>query len=158
MKYKLICDWCGKPIEKYRIDKHNFCCRKCLADFSNKSKNPNGYSQLKDYSNISAAFSKTNKKLNPTRMTPEVREKLRNARLGEGNQKTYAKFYGEHEHRIVAEQMLGRPLKKGEVVHHIDGNKRNNQPENLLVLSSQSEHASLHSRERIFWNSGGDSK
>lgn len=49
-----------------------------------------------------------------------------------------------HEHRLVAEQKLGRPLRPGEVVHHIDGDSRNNAPGNLEVLASQAEHARLH--------------
>ena len=57
---------------------------------------------------------------------------------GEG--KTYRKSLGRHEHRVVAEQKLGRPLRKGEIVHHIDGDYRNNDPDNLMVLPSQSEH------------------
>lgn len=35
------------------------------------------------------------------------------------------------EHRLVMEQQLGRPLKKGEGVHHKDGNRQNNDPANL---------------------------
>lgn len=35
------------------------------------------------------------------------------------------------EHRLVMENMLGRALVKGESVHHIDGNRANNAPENL---------------------------
>lgn len=46
-------------------------------------------------------------------------------------------------HRLVASQMLGRPLLPGEVVHHRDGNTRNNVPENLLILPSQAAHAHL---------------
>jgi hypothetical protein len=35
------------------------------------------------------------------------------------------------EHRIVMEQKIGRELKKSETVHHIDGQKTNNHPDNL---------------------------
>ena len=85
-----------------------------------------------------------NEELNPTRMTDEVREHLRAARLGTGEGLTYTKLYGRHEHRLVAEQMLGRELLPGEVVHHIDGDKRNNAPNNLMVFPSQSDHVKWH--------------
>ena len=92
-----------------------------------------------------------NAELNPTRMTPEVRAKLRESRLGSGEGKTYTKVYGRHEHRIVAERMLGRPLLPGEVVHHIDRDKRNNDPSNLMVFPSQAAHAKWHKE-----HDGGD--
>ena len=85
-----------------------------------------------------------NEELNPYRMTPETRMKLREAHLNTGEGKSYEKFMGRHTHRIVAEQMLGRPLRPGEVVHHIDEDKRNNSPENLMVFSTQAEHAAWH--------------
>ncbi len=49
-----------------------------------------------------------------------------------------------YEHREVAEEMIDRPLKEGEVVHHLDSRRSNNSPENLLVLSGPM-HAKLHS-------------
>lgn len=49
----------------------------------------------------------------------------------------------EYEHRVVAEEMLDRPLKEGEQVHHLDENRENNSPDNLLVLSGPM-HAKLH--------------
>jgi len=49
-----------------------------------------------------------------------------------------------YEHIVIAEAELGRSLDDNEVVHHVDGNKRNNTPENIRVLSSQSEHINLH--------------
>lgn len=59
---------------------------------------------------------------------------------------TYRKRMGRHEHRVVAEEMIGRPLKSHEIVHHKDGNKHNNRPDNLEVMT-QSEHIALHRDE-----------
>lgn len=47
------------------------------------------------------------------------------------------------EHRLVAEERLGRFLEPNEIVHHKDGNKTNNSPENLEVLT-RSEHVQKH--------------
>jgi hypothetical protein len=47
------------------------------------------------------------------------------------------------EHQVIMEQKLGRPLSPGEVIHHIDGNKANNAPENLQ-LTTQSKHIREH--------------
>lgn len=49
-----------------------------------------------------------------------------------------------HEHRAVAEVILGRRLLPGEVVHHEDLNKRNNDPDNLIVFPNQAAHAHHH--------------
>ena len=68
---------------------------------------------------------------------------------GRGEGKAYRKYLGRHEHRVVAEQKIGRALLPGEVVHHWDTNKLNNDPRNLAVLVSQSEHARLESTGRI---------
>lgn len=48
------------------------------------------------------------------------------------------------EHRYVAEQKLGRLLKNTEVVHHIDENRKNNNPENLIVFKTNSDHSRFH--------------
>lgn len=50
------------------------------------------------------------------------------------------------EHRLVASAMLGRPLRDGEVVHHIDRNRANNDPSNLIVFASRAEHQAHHAR------------
>lgn len=146
MKQELKCDFCGKRMYKYpsQIHRHNFCSRKCLADFSSREKNPELYNDLKDYGNISEHMKQLNAVMNPSRMDFPTRAKLSVKRRGSGSGKSYAKSFGRHTHRMVAERMLGRKLKPGEVVHHIDGNKRNNAPENLIVFSSQSERAKWH--------------
>ena len=40
------------------------------------------------------------------------------------------------EHRLVAARCLGRPLESGEHVHHLDGTRDNNSPDNLMITSS----------------------
>lgn len=147
MKFELTCDWCGKPIRRYpcQMKAHNFCSRGCLAAYATKSKNPEGYA-FRDFTKNSERLSAINRRFNSMRMTEDTRAKLRRAHLGRGEGRTYTKLYGRHEHRVVAEQILGRPLKPGEVVHHIDGNKRNNAPENLMVFASQAEHVKWHKK------------
>jgi hypothetical protein len=49
-----------------------------------------------------------------------------------------------YEHRLIAENKIGRRLNKGELVHHIDGNPQNNNPENLEVVISNAYHFFLH--------------
>jgi hypothetical protein len=67
---------------------------------------------------------------------------------GRGLGKTkYVKRCGRHEHRIVAEQILGRPLEPGEIVHHIDRDGRNNDPSNLMIFGSRAEHMAEHRDE-----------
>lgn len=118
------CFRCGKevnyrPPSQRKRSSRAFCCRECH-------------------------MKTLNEELNPTRMTPEVREKLRAFHLDCGAGVSYAKIYGKHAHRVKAEEILKRKLKPGEIVHHIDGNKRNYAPENLMVFPSQSEHMKWH--------------
>lgn len=49
-----------------------------------------------------------------------------------------------YEHRLVAEQKLGRRLRRGEIPHHIDGNRQNNIPENIEVMPSHHHHRREH--------------
>lgn len=62
---------------------------------------------------------------------------------GRGEGKTYTKLYGRHKHRVVVETLLGRKLTSKEIVHHIDGNKFNNDIFNLQIVT-RSEHAKIH--------------
>jgi len=47
------------------------------------------------------------------------------------------------EQYIVMEELIGRPVKKGEVVHHKNGDRADNRVENLDLMT-KSEHSSLH--------------
>jgi hypothetical protein len=43
-------------------------------------------------------------------------------------------------HRLIMERSLGRFLKPKEVIHHLDGNKLNNNLDNLKLFSNSHEH------------------
>lgn len=126
------CEYCGESKEAYlsnfKKSLYHFCSKKCNMVYMNL-------------------------KLNPQRMTEEVKEKLRAAKLRKGvKNNSYSKMYGVHEHRLVAEKMLGRKLKKGEVVHHINMDKNDNRPENLIVFNSQADHLAWHRKNDDRYN------
>lgn len=50
------------------------------------------------------------------------------------------------EHILIMEKIIDRALRKGEVIHHIDHDKKNNSPENLMLCKSHSEHMKFHNK------------
>ncbi len=125
------CDWCGVEFQKERheIRTHNFCCRE------------------HSYKWNSIRLSRYNRETNPMNQkggVPESRLRKSERQRGGGEGKAYPKYLGRHAHRTIAEILIGRPLKPKEIVHHIDGDKLNNDPENIAVFPSQSEHCKAH--------------
>lgn len=60
-----------------------------------------------------------------------------------------------YEHQLVAEQKIGRLLREEEVVHHIDRDRSNNTPDNLLIFASNADHAAFHQHEEYTLDENG---
>jgi hypothetical protein len=89
--------------------------------------------------------------------TVEHRENIARARVGRGAgislkrsgylEITTGPDKGRGAHVVVMEQAIGRRIQRHEVVHHVDGNRANNDLSNLRLMT-RSAHTALHRRQR----------
>jgi hypothetical protein len=142
------CDNCNKEFvsklseQTRRNKKHHFCCKNCFLDgriISEKSR-------IISRQNIQKLLY-LKRELNPHWKNGITK-----------NQKGYLQILMPNHpnningyillHRYIMEQSLKRYLIKEEVVHHIDGNKNNNDVENLMLFKNGGEHTRYHSKLR----------
>lgn len=56
-----------------------------------------------------------------------------------------------YAHRAIMEDLLGRPLAESEQVHHLDGNRANNDPSNLVIIGTAAHTAITATRSHNTW-------
>lgn len=134
--YYKKCLNCKKEFEfkagsKRELESRKFCGWKCNGDYYSKQ-----YSEQRIG------------KGNP--MYKKIPWNFRGESWGySGSKKKYKKIWVDGicywEHRWVMEQKLGRKLKQNEIVHHIDHNCENNNPDNLVIMKPF-EHSVYHGK------------
>ena len=158
-KEVLVCPQCKKEFVRQRSAHAKYCSASCSTTARNLTdKNPAYHRDISGKNNPMYGRSDNTGKRNPmfgkrrelnpawkggrkTRPDGYVRVIVPDDHPNPCEQKGKTKYILEH--RLVMEKYIKRYLDPKEVVHHIDGNPRNNSIENLTLFSNQSEHVSV---------------
>lgn len=144
-KIVLTCTACGKTIVRYecqtRAGARPFCSHKCLSEYRrNGSEIVCAQCGKQTY----RRFGEQDRGFRERQFCS--RECYSIYRIEHMKPAVYPKSGSIHIHRLIAETCVGRKLKPGEIVHHIDGDKHNSEPANLYIFKSQADHAAFHAQ------------
>lgn len=134
---------CGHPVNNYRTQR----CRKCYTPFiSEELKGRNKTPEQRERFRQARLGKKASKEAKFNMSI--AHHKRQGGQIRKKNSYGYITIFmpGHHlimggsgsrvyEHRLVAEKKIGRRLTKKDIVHHLNGIKDDNRPENLYVTT-----------------------
>ena len=143
-KVEKFCEKCGKKLilnNTRDIKRKRFCSKVCMGFWlvgirnrkhsdETKEKIRQAHFRLRDSGYIPVGW----------------RKYLPKKRISKS--KGYVFLGHKREHQVLMEKELGRKLLLGEVVHHKDQNKLNNNLDNLMVMT-RADHTKLHTKLRL---------
>ena len=162
---QVVCQNCSKIFKKKNSEckkyPRHFCCRKCYLDTWSKEKAVERITL--ECSNCGISFQRRVKAERRPRKFCSRKCQYEYFRGVNGTYFLGGRFYNDHgyvlvlkpehprtvahlyvyEHILVAEQKIGRYLRPNEVVHHLNGIKDDNRPENLEIMDNV-QHTHLH--------------
>lgn len=132
------CLWCGKAFESYSRTQR-YCSHSCAM-----------YAQHRTARRTGRPF------VDPAKRRAAAWKGGRN-QMASGYIRVWVNGVGyRYEHRLVMEKVLRRRLRPDEAVHHLDGDRANNAPANLVLLSKDAhDRASTLARLRSGWRPTG---
>jgi hypothetical protein len=137
------CKACGTLIElriARDVQRKFYCSRSCRSTASGKAKSKEHMAKMQAAANTPEANAKKSvpgerkpnwKPLGARRVTQHGYVQVKHERRGRW----------AYEHRLVA------GAERDEVVHHVNGDKTDNRPENLMRMTN-AEHVALHAQEK----------